>query len=81
MSDRRLSEVIGCQADDLHLVDNVAPAYAYREAYEQENEDAHGRMVLVAILLLIVVAGLMRFWVWPGIRDGMTRAEMAREGR
>lgn len=75
-TDRPYSKFI----EDEH--DRIAPAYAYREVHEQENDEAHGRMTIVAILLLFVFAGLARFWVWPGIRDGMTRAEMAQwEGR
>jgi len=81
MSDRPLSQVLGCQDDDLPLVDNVAPAYAYREVHEQENDDANARMVMVALVVFIFMAAIVRYWVWPGIQAGIERAEIAREGR
>lgn len=81
MTDRRISQVLGCQDDDLPLVDSAAPAYAYREAHEAENDDANARMVMVAIVAIILMAAIVRYWVWPGVQSWIERQEIVREGR
>ena len=79
MSDRRLSEVLGCQDHDLPLVDNVAPAYAYREAEDELNNEDRYIGLAILVVVLIVIFGVA--WASVGVRDAMTREEIKREGR
>jgi hypothetical protein len=77
MSDRKLSEVLTDYQEPEHF---KAPAYAERQVRDEEltNEDRFtGLAILVVCLLVILGVG----WASCGVRDAMTRAEMAREGR